>query len=1304
MIGHGRPSSLALKIARAGILFLGLIATFLPCAVAADRLLEQPARLRVAWRGQESRRWSGRIAVEGGSLADLKLLGMDADAAGSIWIDDGVVHVAAIRPHKFDGFDVTMAAPEGAKLTVELSPDGAVAPTKIEVPIASAMRQPFRRSLEVPGSELVVHRAPNDSLRIETARDSLIFEPGDRFTFSVRPVLDELTPTTTIDVATTLLPARGGAVLWSDAPQRLAVPTNGQPTATVNVPVPTEEGVYQVRVSVSHPPGVRKAFFPIGGPKPIVERAFQIVVMQPTSIATKGESSWQTVLDIDPANPSWWQRLPEWTQLQRLPGFAPRPLGSLRASAVNHPLGHFVELPPTSADIEPHWQAYALPIERVGEPHLLEVDYPADHEQHIGLSVLEPNSAGRIVPVGRDSGVYVEGLGRAEQTTRHTHRLVFWPRTNSPLLLVTNLHPKATAHFGRIRVRRVSGSLADVKDRLPWQQSQRLVAAYVARPLVPELFGATEGLDAATGETADDWQTFHEAAERLAEYVRYAGYNAAVVNVLSDGSSIYPSQQLQPTPLHATGRTVAGTNDLPECDGLEMLLRVFDREGLALVPSLQLATPLPELERLRRGADPQTSGLEWIDGDGETWLAANGTERGLAPYYNLLDDRVQQAVLNIVHEITDRYGRHAALAGLAVQLSGNGYAQLPGLEWGFDDTTIAQFERETGVQMTASGPSRFVGRQAELLGQHAAIWRAWRAARLTRFYSRLAEELRASGADRRLLLTTEEMFATPRQKTQLRPNLMSDLRLDPLMLDFGIDRESLQRTPGLTVCAARFVAPMSPLVDRATDLEINKALESAPQRGAMIFHRPQRQRLSSFDTKAGIGSYTFLVTQSSADAAAARRSLAEVLATSDPAMVIDGGELPPMGQEDATRSILRLVQQLPMQAEVTVERKQPIVVRSYAEAGGSTHLVVNECPWSVDTEVTFDVPADADLEQLIGPAGDAIESQGARQHLTSGRQSWSMHLEPYGIEAVRISTPGVRVAAIRAGVSDAAMAELQAQLTELTDRNLTVPSKYEKLTNPGFEPAVGGVALPGWHVVQTIAGATAELDATTPVKGSRCLALKSRGPSVAVESNTFATPPTGQLLMTVSARGENLKPDTELRIVFEADRSGQPYRTVWKLGGNRPNAQPLSPDWNRPFLLNVNDLPLDSKGRMRVRLELTGAGKVWVDDMQLYDVPFSSPHYRYSEAEKLEFVKLIHKTTSEFKNQELADCVRSLDGYWPRYLIEYLPLVEPIGPNQAAPAVPQQPTAPRQATVPPEQQRQEEPGTFDKFKSWLKFR
>ena len=327
----------------------------------------------------------------------------------------------------------------------------------------------------------------------------------------------------------------------------------------------------------------------------------------------------RSVLEIDPASPRWWERLPEWTQVRRIPGLSQKPLGSTRATP-SIPLGEFVELPPTVADGEPNWQAYPLPVEADGTPHMLEIDYPADKEQHLGISILEPNAVGKLVPVSRDWGVFVEGLGHAGQAEKHKHRIVFWPRTNAPLLLVTNFHPTASGRFGHIRVlKRTNGTIAAEGPTAP-RQSDRLLAAYIARPLVPETFGASEGLDVTGGQnqSVDDSKTFYDGATRLAEYVSFAGYNAAAVSVLADGSAIYPSERLCSTPLHDTSLMVGGAKDLPNSDPLELLFRVFDRNQLAFVPTLQFAAPLPELEALRKGTDARQSGLELIGPNGAT--------------------------------------------------------------------------------------------------------------------------------------------------------------------------------------------------------------------------------------------------------------------------------------------------------------------------------------------------------------------------------------------------------------------------------------------------------------------------------------------------------------------------------------------------------------------------------------------------------------------------------------------------------------------------------------------------------------
>ena len=166
-------------------------------------------------------------------------------------------------------------------------------------------------------------------------------------------------------------------------------------------------------------------------------------------------------------------------------------------------------------------------------------------------------------------------------------------------------------------------------------------------------------------------------------------------------------------------------------------MRMFDREGLKLVPGLAFTAPLPALEALRRSSQATTTGIEWVGADGRTWLESNRSKRGLAPYYNLLNEQVQNAVLEVIREVLARYAKHTSFDGLSLQLSAAGYAQLLGPEWGMDDDTIARFERDTKIEVPGVGPQRFAQRAAFLLGddqrEERDAWLAWRAAVIERF-------------------------------------------------------------------------------------------------------------------------------------------------------------------------------------------------------------------------------------------------------------------------------------------------------------------------------------------------------------------------------------------------------------------------------------------------------------------------------------------------------------------------------------------------------------------------------------------
>ena len=195
---------------------------------------------------------------------------------------------------------------------------------------------------------------------------------------------------------------------------------------------------------------------PIGFAKTLAVRKIQLVVLDtaPPARKTPEGEPLHEVVEIDPANPGWWKRFANLPKIPGLPRLWQGPLGNGRREAIDHDLGRLSRLKP-STDRETSWEAYSLPIQTPERAHILEIDYPADEEQILGISIFEPDAAGSLMPVQLDSGVIrSKEISRAAGTNspRRVHRLPFWPRTKTPLVLVYNLSKKNPAVYGKIRV------------------------------------------------------------------------------------------------------------------------------------------------------------------------------------------------------------------------------------------------------------------------------------------------------------------------------------------------------------------------------------------------------------------------------------------------------------------------------------------------------------------------------------------------------------------------------------------------------------------------------------------------------------------------------------------------------------------------------------------------------------------------------------------------------------------------------------------------------------------------------------
>ncbi len=265
----------------------------------------------------------------------------------------------------------------------------------------------------------------------------------------------------------------------------------------------------------------------------MARRRLQLVVVSDRPAPAAAANPPRLMVELDPTQSNWWQRLTRLPQWSLLPGLRTEgPLGNVKAEIVTQDGRDWTRLPIGG------WQAYPLPIDEVGVPHELELDFPGNLPQALAISIIEPNAAGKVVPVGLDSGIYLADDDVAGVAARPLpvaqHRLLFWPRTTSPLVLVTNLRSDAAAQFGRFRVSRV-----DPPQPLPpAQPGRRQVIALFERPLIAECFHAAEALDEETGRSLEDWHTFFDGGQRLVQYLRHVGYDGLTVACVSEGSAL----------------------------------------------------------------------------------------------------------------------------------------------------------------------------------------------------------------------------------------------------------------------------------------------------------------------------------------------------------------------------------------------------------------------------------------------------------------------------------------------------------------------------------------------------------------------------------------------------------------------------------------------------------------------------------------------------------------------------------------------------------------------------------------------
>ncbi|HEX4071509.1 MAG TPA: family 10 glycosylhydrolase, partial [Planctomycetaceae bacterium] len=771
-------------------------------------------------------------------------------------------------------------------------------------------------------------RAPGDALRVVVDRPHLIYGSGEIFKATLIPDLSidpGLAETAAVDWE--IRASRGGNAVQQGTIRlnQGARPTH-PPRIPIEITLPHDEGTFDLR-------------FRLGESSPsAAESTVQILVLADRAPEDTNRVSHDTLVD------------------QFRPGdrTTSREIGrgvKMRKGADNHPRRRNPASPickaaETAGSVPTvHWVAYRLELQHPQRLHRLVINAATNGGESIGISLLEPNGpACFALDSGVAAGPSLEISTDRDPAGASTHvrrQVLFWPHVREPVLLIHDAGTGRPIEIAHVEVHELATPQIHKIAQAASVFHERLVGPYMSKPTFAASFGAPQPFDGIERRNVDDWETFHAAAIRVAEFLRRHGDNSLMLAVVADGTTIYPSAFLDPSPRYDTGLLSSSGQDPLRKDIVELVYRIFDREGFVLVPELQFCSPLPALERQLADGGPEADGIELIDADGRTWRESRGTVRGSAPYYNPIDPRVQNAILDVVREFVERYRRHPSFQGIALEVDHNGYLQFPGLEWGCDNTTLARFQHDTGAAIdvphadTAQTDAGAAHRQRQRdvwSGDLRSHWIAWRCAELAKFYRRLADAVTSAAPNARLVLACKQIL-DPKSEHEIRHEIRTRGRFGDLLPQRGLDFSLLQNVPGVVVLRPAIWHTSTNREDHLFDEAVNNhpsvvTAFRSPDSGVLAYHRPEECRACDIAGVSPGHPVLRLAVHASSSGRDKRRRFVRALAAGDAQMMFDGGWLMPLAEDEETADLRQIFRALPRIPFYKFESDdQPAIVR-----------------------------------------------------------------------------------------------------------------------------------------------------------------------------------------------------------------------------------------------------------------------------------------------------------------------------------------------------------------------------------------
>ncbi len=380
-------------------------------------------------------------------------------------------------------------------------------------------------------------------------------------------------------------------------------------------------------------------------------------------------------------------------------------------------------------------------------------------------------------------------------------------------------------------------------------------------------------------------------------------------------------------------------------------------------------------------------------------------------------------MLAVLEEVVQRYARHPSFSGIAIRLSADGYAQLPGPDWGLDDQPSPR-SSGTETSVPGDGPDRFARRAAFLAQEpHRRLWIEWRADRLSDFYLKAQKLLLAVRSDSRLYLAGAEIIGGEESQTELKPALSHHNTIADLYLHAGIDVKNFQSNRQLVFFARSGSRPAAVSPPRRLNCRsarcptptaifkdcLSPAVCFSTCRGKFTSHRSTRKAPSSPVTPG-------MVSQPSPRG----RRIAAVLSTiwprwtRKPCSTADG--CCPWARK--TRSANwwpHIARCRPCGFQQVIDPQspsQPVTFRVATYSNRTYLYAVNDAPFRVTARIHVETQSNCRLEELTGLRKVAPLKPTRRRNVLGSR------LEPYDLVAVAIKRANIQIARAASHVAE----------------------------------------------------------------------------------------------------------------------------------------------------------------------------------------------------------------------------------------------------------------------------------------------